>query len=185
MLGVKLGLSHRAKNTDWECWRRTYWRKITGPIRKKVGRMAEITIRGASRLALPVERQNQGNCVRQGHAARMGENRNANTISMENLKQEGRLECTSVDGRILNKSYIKRILRCGLDLSGSEYREMASSCENCSKHSTLIIFEKKNLWLAKKILVSQESLCGMEWGSHLRKKCLHYKQELVTDVEEN
>lgn len=34
-MGVKLGLSHRAKNTDWECWRRIDWRKITGPIRKK------------------------------------------------------------------------------------------------------------------------------------------------------
>jgi hypothetical protein len=61
----------------------------------------------------------------------------------ENLKQEGRLECTSVDGKILNKAYIKRILSCGLDLSGSKYREMASCCENCSEHSTLIIFEKK------------------------------------------
>ena len=73
----------------------------------------------------------------------MGENRNAYTILTENLKQEDRLECTSVDGGILNESYIKRILSCGLDLSGSGYRKMASSCEHCSERSTLMIFEKK------------------------------------------
>jgi hypothetical protein len=72
----------------------------------------------------------------------MGEKRNAYTILTENLKQEGRLKCTSVDGGILNESYIKRILSCGLDLSGSGYRGMASSCEYCSEHSTLMIFEK-------------------------------------------
>jgi hypothetical protein len=58
---------------------------------------------------------------------------------------------------------------------------MASSCEYCSEHSTLMIFEKIH-WLAEKILASQESLCGMEWGSHLRKNVSAINKNWLTDV---
>jgi hypothetical protein len=53
---------------------------------------------------------------------------------MENLNQEGRLECTNVDERILNE-YIKRILSSASDIPASGYREMTSTNEHCSGHS--------------------------------------------------
>jgi hypothetical protein len=56
---------------------------------------------------------------------------------------------------------------------------MASTCQHCSEHSTIMIFEKK--LTSKENSFSKKSLQhGM--GFPRKKKSPRYKQELVTDV---